>query len=47
MPRWLKYLHRSERMQELEKRNAFYKHPLEQKVIKQFNQFINKNKSQS
>lgn len=39
--------YRSERMQELEKRNAFYKHPLEQKVIKQFNQFINKNKSQS
>lgn len=39
--------YRSERMHELEKRNAFYKHPLEQKVIKQFNQFINKNKSQS
>lgn len=34
--------YRSERMHELEKRNAFYKHPLEQKVIKQFNQFINK-----
>lgn len=37
--------YRSERMQELEKRNAFYKHPLEQKVIKQFNQFINKSQS--
>jgi len=39
--------YRANRMHELEKRNAFYKHPLEQKVIKQFNQFINKNKSQS
>lgn len=39
--------YRAKRMQDLEKRNAFYMHPLEQKVIKQFNQFINKNKSQS
>lgn len=39
--------YRSERMQELEKRNAFYKHPLEREVVKQFKEFINKKKSQS
>ena len=39
--------YRSERMQELEKRNAFYKHRLERKVVKQFQEYINKKKSQS
>lgn len=39
--------YRANRMQELEKRNAFYKHPLEREVVKQFIEFINKKKSQS
>lgn len=38
--------YRAERMQELERRNAFYRHPLERKVVKQFNEFIHINKSQ-
>lgn len=32
--------YRSERMQELEKRNAFYTHPLEKKVLRQFELYI-------
>ncbi len=39
--------YRANRMHELEKRNAFYKHPLEREVVKQFIEFINKKKSQS
>ena len=39
--------YRANRMQELEKRNAFYKHPLDSEVVKQFIEFINKKKSQS
>lgn len=31
---------RAERMKELEKRNAFYLHPLEREVRKQFEKFI-------
>lgn len=32
--------YRANRMQELEKRNAFYKHPLEKKVLRQFKFYI-------
>lgn len=39
-------MYRAKRMQELERRNAFYKHPLERRVIEQFSEFINKKKSQ-
>lgn len=34
--------YRAERMAELERRNAFYKHPLERKVTRQFSDYINK-----
>lgn len=37
--------YRAERMKELERRNSFYKHPLERKVVKQFTDFISKNKN--
>lgn len=33
--------YRAKRMQELEKRNAYYLHPLEREVISQFKDFIN------
>lgn len=37
--------YRAERMAELERRNAFYLHPLERQVKKQFADFINKKKN--
>lgn len=37
--------YRAERMKELERRNAFYKHQLERQVKKQFSNFINEYKS--
>lgn len=37
--------YRAERMKELERRNAFYLHPLEKQVKKQFAEFINKKKN--
>lgn len=37
--------YRAERMAELERRNAFYLHPLERRVKEQFADFINKKKN--
>lgn len=37
--------YRAERMAELERRNAFYLHPLEKQVKEQFAEFINKRKN--
>ncbi|MDD6447205.1 MAG: ImmA/IrrE family metallo-endopeptidase [Ruminococcus sp.] len=37
--------YRAERMKELERRNAFYLHPLEKQVKEQFAEFINKKKN--
>lgn len=37
--------YRAERMAELERRNAFYLHPLERRVKEQFAEFINKKKN--
>ena len=37
--------YRAERMSELERRNAFYLHPLERQVKEQFADFINKKKN--
>lgn len=37
--------YRAERMAELERRNAFYLHPLERQVKEQFAEFINKKKN--
>lgn len=37
--------YRAERMAELERRNAFYLHPLERQVKEQFAEFINKEKT--
>ncbi len=37
--------YRAERMSELERRNAFYLHPLERQVNEQFAEFINKRKN--
>ena len=37
--------YRAERMQELERRNAWYLHPLERKVREQFDDFINRKRS--
>ena len=37
--------YRAERMAELERRNAFYLHPLERRVKEQFAEFINKRKN--
>ena len=39
--------YRAERMAELERRNAFYLHPLERQVKEQFADFINKKKNHS
>lgn len=37
--------YRAERMSELERRNAFYLHPLERQIKEQFAEFINKKKN--
>ena len=37
--------YRAERMSELERRNAFYLHPLEKQVKEQFAEFVNKKKN--
>lgn len=38
--------YRAERMQELERRNAWYMHPLEKQLYKQFENFINNKKAE-
>lgn len=38
--------YRAERMRELEQRNAWYMHPMERDVIKQFDNFIKKKKAE-